>query len=677
MINQNNQDIKEIAKDSETNQNREENQCQGLNSGFFDKQYDKNLLDFIQKNTEKRIVKNLLQYYSSAFQDQLLNKTEAETPESYMKDLKNQKSGNFMEVMESGQYMQNYENQRNQQNKEDQEDQEILNNLDQQSYQKLEEKRKSSVFDKNNKIQDINNSNESIQIDVYKSCKRQVFQNFDKQEEFQVQNKQQKNQNELVLEKKDNFISNKNQVKQDNYNDFCVKEERHEQEKKQEEILSKEEKRILRRQKLQKKLLWVVKILTLSQLGVILTWQTTQNLGIQNVLSSSLQGLVMSSIIHEDFDCHFSATFAGMTSYASFVGLIHSILFILAKPFFLGIGGKLGSISMIASLLGCLLIEGLERKSYVYPLFDKKYYFQDMSKKSYIDPIFCILGSILTLLIRKHTKVKNHLVFASCVVGASASFLVPIFCKSKAYQDIITVIYVGSFVGMSAEGRVGGFFGFFLAGLFTGYFLYGLNGTFLVGGKYGFSAFLGVYTQVFFRRVYRKCVLKRYRKWKGRGQRNQEEQRNLEEQINLEDLENQKKLKYLEVEKGQEGQGNLQDLQDQEDLKDYQEDLKDLEDQEDFQNQEDQEGQKDLVNGGNGKNIINPKEQQQENLELKNNQEYYINFKNQINYFNDLEKFSTEDRIIKSENGKKDKKYQDKQGNKSQNCDYSSNISVQ
>lgn len=60
--------------------------------------------------------------------------------------------------------------------------------------------------------------------------------------------------------------------------------------------------------------------------------------------------------------------------FASFTALVHSIIFNLAKPYFVGFGGKLGTLGMISCLIGSLLPYAMYGRDYSYPIHDKTKY---------------------------------------------------------------------------------------------------------------------------------------------------------------------------------------------------------------------------------------------------------------------------------------------------------------
>lgn len=86
-----------------------------------------------------------------------------------------------------------------------------------------------------------------------------------------------------------------------------------------------------------------------------------------------------------------------------------------------------------------------------------------------------------------------------------------IYDNDDYYKKILPAIYVGSFVGMTAfKLHDDGIVAFTFMGIFSGFFLQAFNGTFLVGGKYGFSAFLAVIFYHYSKRLLFKIMGKKY-----------------------------------------------------------------------------------------------------------------------------------------------------------------------
>jgi len=83
-------------------------------------------------------------------------------------------------------------------------------------------------------------------------------------------------------------------------------------------------------------------------------------------------------------------------------GVFHTFIFILTKPFFKGVGGKLGAMGMLATLLTTLVIKISDWEGYSYPLYNWDKY-NDLSFL-YIYIPSATIGCMLTYLLRVKCK---------------------------------------------------------------------------------------------------------------------------------------------------------------------------------------------------------------------------------------------------------------------------------
>lgn len=126
-------------------------------------------------------------------------------------------------------------------------------------------------------------------------------------------------------------------------------------------------------------------------------------------------------------------------SIALLIGIVTGITFILFFPYFNGIGGRGGSIPYVASIFSVRLLLLLT------PIQGTPI------ATEYIVPSFVTIVSIafLTYLLHKHQILT--IVRAAMIIVLIASILIP-----DNHNAILTAVFAGSVVGMSAENRLEG-----------------------------------------------------------------------------------------------------------------------------------------------------------------------------------------------------------------------------
>ena len=127
-------------------------------------------------------------------------------------------------------------------------------------------------------------------------------------------------------------------------------------------------------------------------------------------------------------------------SIALLVGIMTGLVYLLFKPYFLGVGGRGGSLPYTATILTIRLILNLNPESRT-PL-----------EQRFIVPAFFILIAVafLTHLLHKHNILS--VVKAAMVVSLVLTLLIPI-----EYYSITTAMFAGTIVGMSIEERLDGY----------------------------------------------------------------------------------------------------------------------------------------------------------------------------------------------------------------------------
>ncbi|UCE28974.1 MAG: hypothetical protein JSV85_06865 [Candidatus Bathyarchaeota archaeon] len=217
------------------------------------------------------------------------------------------------------------------------------------------------------------------------------------------------------------------------------------------------------------------------------------------VAASALIGLIGGFLFRVHAAVNHSASFAGMsamiaiatTEQSIMVGVVVGIVYIFLKKMFGGVGGKLGTIGMISTLIVATIL--LPFNSYSHC---------DFAAWTAVTPTLVIasivtgaLGSVVTLAVREQIVLKtfksNDAVIGSAAVGLIGSLLLPYIPAVGSALSL--VLYEGSFAGMSSRKRLSGYPAFLTAGALAGAFFAAIFGLFPgCGGKLGFMAFSSV-----------------------------------------------------------------------------------------------------------------------------------------------------------------------------------------
>lgn len=225
--------------------------------------------------------------------------------------------------------------------------------------------------------------------------------------------------------------------------------------------------------------------------GAILTFYLAKN-GMSAVLASSLVGIVGSLLIKRYEIEIFTGSFVGMCSVLLFTyggivfaSLIASIVYLMGKNIFVGIGGKLGSSAFIGTLSVALFV-GVN----VWNL--------DIALINTALPLwflatalpFSALASVATSQFAQR-YFKGSVVLGSSVVGILGYVL---SLTLGNFSGLFAgTIFAASFAGMSQIKVLKTPLYFAIAGLITAIIFLGSSTYFLgLGGKMGTSAFIGV-----------------------------------------------------------------------------------------------------------------------------------------------------------------------------------------
>lgn len=217
------------------------------------------------------------------------------------------------------------------------------------------------------------------------------------------------------------------------------------------------------------------------------------------VVASALIGLIGGFVFKSHAAVNHSASFAGMsamiaiatTEQSIMVGVVVGIVYILLEKMFGGVGGKLGTIGMISTLIVATILQPFTSYSYC-----------NFAAWTAVTPTIVIasivtgaLGSAVTLAVREQVVLKtyksNDAVIGSTTVGLIGGLLLPYIPTVGSMLSL--VLYEGSFAGMSSRKRLPGYPAFLTAGALAGALFVAIYGLFPgCGGKLGFMAFSSV-----------------------------------------------------------------------------------------------------------------------------------------------------------------------------------------
>jgi len=220
-------------------------------------------------------------------------------------------------------------------------------------------------------------------------------------------------------------------------------------------------------------------MLLVSILGCTLTLLLSQYTGV--VIASALIGLIGGLTLKEYATLNYAASFAGMSSisvvslvYSPILGLLVFIVWLLLEGRLEGVGGKLGTIALIAGVTFSLLTANINFVSS----------WNEVNITNIILWVITgIIGTTLTLVIRE--EINKNAVIASALVGLIGGILLS--------QQLALVLFSASFAGMSSKKRMKGYKEFIISGVWVGIIFTALYGLLPgIGGKLGFIGFLSV-----------------------------------------------------------------------------------------------------------------------------------------------------------------------------------------
>lgn len=217
----------------------------------------------------------------------------------------------------------------------------------------------------------------------------------------------------------------------------------------------------------------------LTALGVLLTYLMARQLDLSAVIASSFIGLLGFFLLKKYSVAIYCGSFAGMVSSFLFgyievatIALICGLLFMVLKPVFNGMGGKLGTTAFMSTIL-------------IATIFQKDFMIVVNDLNIFRLIVVSLLGTIIPFYVQH--KFKQSPVFASAL--PSLIFALIMIYLVEDYLTCTVVFFSASFIAMSSQKRLPNIYYLAIAGLvhaflFHVYFEH-FNG---LGGKLGLMA---------------------------------------------------------------------------------------------------------------------------------------------------------------------------------------------
>ncbi len=221
----------------------------------------------------------------------------------------------------------------------------------------------------------------------------------------------------------------------------------------------------------------------LTAIGVVLTYLMARQLDLSAVVASSFIGLLGFFLLKKYSVAIYCGSFAGMVSSFLFgygevamIALTCGLLFMVLKPVFKGMGGKLGTTAFMSTIL-------------VATIFQKDFMIVVNDLNLFRLIVVSLLGTIIPFYIQHHFKQSP--VFASAL--PSLIFALIMIYLVQDYVTCTVVFFSASFIAMSSKQRLPNIYYLIIGGLvhavlFHVYFEH-YNG---LGGKLGLMALTSV-----------------------------------------------------------------------------------------------------------------------------------------------------------------------------------------
>lgn len=227
--------------------------------------------------------------------------------------------------------------------------------------------------------------------------------------------------------------------------------------------------------------------------GALLTYWLVKYTALTPVVASSIVGIVGVVLYKKTAVATFCGSFVGMTSPElfsaidlTFAAAISGVLFVEGKPFFSGVGGKLGTTAFFGNVF-VILIKSTPDYHFVNFKIDVWQRVFDW-KLVLVYMFWGAIASYLTYWLSK--KWLNNIVLSSSLVGLAGGLILPKILPLNGFI-IAIVIYCASFAGMSGTTRFKKDYQFLIAGAISGLIFFNTLPIFVgLGGKLGTIGFV-------------------------------------------------------------------------------------------------------------------------------------------------------------------------------------------
>lgn len=227
--------------------------------------------------------------------------------------------------------------------------------------------------------------------------------------------------------------------------------------------------------------------------GGLCTYWLVKYVSLSPVVASSVVGVLGVIFYKKTAVATFCGSFVGMSSPELFTTIdlalaatVAGVLFVEGKPFFSGVGGKLGTTAFFGNVVVVLIKSTPNyhfvnlRVDVIHRLFDWEMFLIYM--------FWGAIGSFLTYWLSK--KWLHNIVLSSSLVGLAAGIALPYLMPSEGYIIAIAV-YCASFAGMSGVTRFTKDTHFLFAGAMSGLIFFNTLPIFVgLGGKLGTIGFV-------------------------------------------------------------------------------------------------------------------------------------------------------------------------------------------
>jgi hypothetical protein len=227
--------------------------------------------------------------------------------------------------------------------------------------------------------------------------------------------------------------------------------------------------------------------------GALLTYWLVKYTPLSPVVASSVVGILGAFLYKKTAVATFCGSFVGMSSPELFstidltiAAAISGVLFVEGKPFFSGVGGKLGTTAFFGNVV-VILFKSTPNYQFVNLRFDIIHRIFDW-KLILVYMFWGAIASYLTYWFSK--KWLHNIVLSSSLVGLAGGLILPAAMPHSGYI-IAIVVYCASFAGMTGATRFKKGHLFLVAGAISGLIFFNTIPIFVgLGGKLGTIGFV-------------------------------------------------------------------------------------------------------------------------------------------------------------------------------------------